>query len=194
MTSIDSVCVYCGASTRVDPSFTAAAFSLGQKIAQAGIQLVYGGGRLGLMGAVADGALSEGGKVVGYMPTHLQDMEQAHTGLTESHIVKDMHTRKRCMFERSDAFVALPGGFGTMDETFEIVTWKQINLHDKPLVLVNINGYWDPLRKLVENTVNKKFAKDEHLNHFNFLDRVDDVVPFLKTLPDERFPAHSEYI
>ena len=194
MTTLNSVCVYCGASTRVDPLYTQAATDLGKALASENIQLVYGGGRLGLMGAVADGALSENGKVIGYMPDHLEDLEQGHASLTELHIVKDMHTRKRCMFEKANAFVVLPGGFGTMDEMFEIITWKQIELHDKPLIVLNINGYWDPLKALVENTVSEKFAKDHHRAFFNFVDRIEDVVPLLKSLPEEGFKAHPELI
>lgn len=194
MMDISTVCVYCSASPRVDAYYHDQAFALGTLLGQAGIHLVYGGGRLGLMGRVADGVLGAGSQVVGFMPEHLQEMEQGHPSLTELHIVHDMHTRKRCMFERADAFVVMPGGFGTLDEVFEVITWKQIGLHDKPIILVNLRDYWTPLRDLVNNVVDQSFAKPEHRNYFHFVNSIEDVLPLLETLPEERFAPNSEII
>ena len=131
--------------SRVSDTYKDAAHQLGTLLGQNGHQLVYGGGRVGLMGIVADATLAAGGPVVGIIPEHIQVLEVEHTGLTELLVVDSMHTRKRMMVDRSDAFVVLPGGLGTLDETFEILTWKQLRLHDKPIVVANIDGYWDPL-------------------------------------------------
>jgi uncharacterized protein (TIGR00730 family) len=135
MASITSVCVYCGSRVGHE-RHKAAAARLGRQLAVAGIRLVYGGGRIGLMGVVADAALQAGGAVTGIIPAHLHDHEIGHHG-TELHVVDNMHARKHLMFQLSDAFVTLPGGIGSLDETFEIVTWKQLHLHDKPILLVN---------------------------------------------------------
>ena len=130
---------------RVSDTYKDAAHQLGTLLGQNGHQLVYGGGRVGLMGIIADATLAAGGPVVGIIPEHIQVLEVEHTGLSELLVVDSMHTRKRMMVDRSDAFVVLPGGLGTLDETFEILTWKQLRLHDKPIVVANIDGYWDPL-------------------------------------------------
>ena len=145
MKDVFSVCVYCGSSSRVSDTYKDAAHQLGTLLGENGHQLVYGGGRVGLMGIVADATLAAGGSVVGIIPEHIQVLEVEHTGLTELLVVDSMHTRKRMMVDRSDAFVVLPGGLGTLDETFEILTWKQLRLHDKPIVVANIDGYWDAL-------------------------------------------------
>lgn len=165
--TVRSVCVYCGSANRVDGMFKTIAGEVGAAIARQGKKLVYGGGRVGLMGIVADSALAAGGEVVGVIPHHIQAREIQHTGLTELHVVDDMHTRKRMMVERSDAFVILPGGFGTLDETFEILTWKQLQLHSKPVIIFNACGYWDKLVSLIESMVGCGFAQPANLELFS---------------------------
>lgn len=155
---IRQLCVYCGSSTGADPRYQAAARELGAGLAAAGIGLVYGGGRNGLMGLVADAVLAGGGTVTGIIPAHLQNRELAHFGLTELLVVDSMHERKRVMAECSDAFAALPGGVGTLDETVEILSWRQLGLHDKPILIVDIAGYWSPLAVLFDHVVASGFA------------------------------------
>ena len=145
MTALRAVCVFCGSSAPADPRYLDAARALGSLVARKGIVLVYGGGRRGLMGELADAALGAGGRVIGVIPTGLFDREVNHTGLTELHEVGSMHERKQLMYEKSDAFVALPGGLGTLDELAEIATWSQLGLHSKPVVLLDVDGFWDPL-------------------------------------------------
>ncbi len=156
--SISRVCVYCGSAGAVGERYRGAARDLGTVLARAGIEVVFGGGRIGLMGLLADAALAAGGRVVGVIPGALRDAELAHPGLTELVITGSMHERKRVMAERSDAFAILPGGIGTLDEMFEIVTWRQLGLHDKPVFLVDIDGYWQPLRALLDHIVVQRFA------------------------------------
>jgi len=158
MQNIRSLCVYCGSSGAVEAQYRDAARELGAHLAQAGIALVYGGGRIGLMGLLADAALAAEGKVTGIIPSHLRDAEVAHRGVTELVVVDSMHERKRLMAERADAFAILPGGIGTLDEMFEIVSWRQLRLHDKPIMLVDIGGYWSPLRALLDHIIDKGFA------------------------------------
>jgi uncharacterized protein (TIGR00730 family) len=158
MQNIRSLCVYCGSSGAVEAQYRDAASELGANLAQAGIALVYGGGRIGLMGLLADAALAAEGKVTGIIPSHLRDAEVAHHGLTELVVVDSMQERKRVMAERADAFAILPGGIGTLDEMFEIVSWKQLRLHDKPILLVDIGGYWAPLRALLDHIIDTGFA------------------------------------
>jgi uncharacterized protein (TIGR00730 family) len=158
MPQIRSLCVYCGSSGAVDEQYRAAATELGASLAAAAIELVYGGGRVGLMGLLADAVLAGGGRVVGIIPARLRDAELAHHGATELVIAGSMHDRKRIMAERADAFAVLPGGTGTLDETFEILTWRQLGLHDKPIFLVDIAGYWRPLIALLEHIVSRGFA------------------------------------
>jgi uncharacterized protein (TIGR00730 family) len=140
-----SVAVYCGARCGDDPAFSAAARTLGRLIAEDGVVLVYGGGHVGLMGVLADAALAAGGRVVGVIPQSLVDREVGHAGLTELHVVKTMHERKHLMAERADAFIALPGGIGTLEELYEVWSWQQLGYHDKPVALLNVAGYYDAL-------------------------------------------------
>jgi uncharacterized protein (TIGR00730 family) len=140
-----SLCVYCGSRPGVMPAYADAARAVGREIGRRGWQLVYGGGRAGLMGVVADAALDAGGTVVGVIPTSLMDRELGHIGLTELHVVDTMHQRKTLMAERSDAFLALPGGIGTFEELFEVWTWRQLGYHDKPIGLLNVGGYYDAM-------------------------------------------------
>jgi len=152
------ICVFAGSRDGADPAYTEAAARLAEAIVAAGLGLVYGGGRVGLMGAVADAALAEGGEVIGVIPSALQRREIAHRGLTELHVVDSMHERKAMMAQLSGAFAALPGGFGTMDELVEAVTWSQLQIHSKPVGLLDVAGYWQPLRRLVDNAVDQGFV------------------------------------
>jgi len=161
MTEIKRLCVYCGSSGAVEASYREAASELGARLAAAGIELVYGGGRVGLMGLLADAALIGGGKVTGVIPTRLLRAEVAHSGVTQLVVVESMHVRKRLMAEKVDAFAVLPGGIGTLDELFETLSWKQLDLHDKPILLVDIGGYWAPLRKLLDHIVVNDFAREQ---------------------------------
>lgn len=172
---VRSVCVYCGSAGTVDERYRAAAAELGQALAAAGITMIFGGGRIGLMGLAADAALAAGGQVVGVIPAALRDRELAHAGVSELVVVDTMHDRKRVMAERADAFAVLPGGIGTLDEFFEILTWRQLGLHDKSIFLVDIAGYWEPLRALLDHIVARKFAA-------NLAPRLVEIVPDIKSL------------
>ena len=158
MPPISRLCVYCGSAGAVDPRYRQAARELGEALAAAGIELVFGGGRIGLMGIAADAVLAGGGRVVGVIPERLRDAELAHRGVNELVITASMHDRKRVMAERADGFAVLPGGIGTLDEMFEILTWRQLGLHDKPIFLVDIAGYWQPLCALLDHIVAQHFA------------------------------------
>ena len=152
-----SLCVYCGSKPGLDPAYLKAASEVGTWIGQHGGQLVYGGGRGGLMGIVADATLQAGGQVVGIIPKALVDREWAHRGCTELHIVDTMHERKRMMAERSDAFLAMPGGIGTLEELFEVWTWQQLGYHDKPIGLLNVAGYYQGLLQFMDHSVAQGF-------------------------------------
>lgn len=180
MGNIQSVCVYCGASVRAEQIYKDAASRMGEVLARAGLQVVFGGGKLGLMGIVADNALANGARVVGIIPTLLEEFEGAHPKLSELHVVDTMHTRKKKMSDLADAFVILPGGFGTLDELFEILTWKQLQIHDKPVIIVNVNGYWDPLKKLIHNIIEQRFAPASHALFATFVDSPDEVLDILE--------------
>ena len=152
-----SICVYCGSRHGAQAEYTEAARALGTAIGQRGWQLVYGGGRVGLMGEVADATLAAGGRVVGVIPESLQKLEVGHTGLTELHVVPTMHVRKQLMAERADAFIALPGGIGTLEELYEVWTWRQLKYHDNPIGLLDTAGYWQPLLRFMDYTVAEGF-------------------------------------
>lgn len=158
MSEIRRLCVYCGSSGGVDQIYCDAAIALGTALAAAEIELVYGGGRVGLMGLLADAVLAGGGRVTGIIPTALRDAELAHFAATELVVTANMHDRKRQMAERADGFAVLPGGIGTLDETFEILTWRYLGLHDKPIFLVDIAGYWRKLQELIDHLVGTGFA------------------------------------
>ncbi len=152
-----SLCVYCGSKPGTDPAFTQAAIQVGTWIGQHAGQLVYGGGRNGLMGIVADATLAAGGRVIGVIPRALVEKEWAHTGCTELHIVETMHERKQMMAEKADAFVALPGGIGTFEEFFEVWTWRQLGYHNKPIGLLNTGDYYKPMLNFLDSVVQKEF-------------------------------------
>ncbi|MGA9867800.1 MAG: TIGR00730 family Rossman fold protein [Acetobacteraceae bacterium] len=158
MSAIHSVAVFCGSRPGLLPDFRAAATSLGHGLARAGLRLVFGGGRIGLMGALADAALAAGGEVIGVIPEFLTRLEVAHSGLTELVITDSMHSRKSRMYELSDAFVVLPGGLGTLDEALEVITWRQLGLHDKPILLCDVAGSAAPLVAAIEAAIERGFA------------------------------------
>lgn len=169
MTNIRSVCVYCGSGNGIDPAYVATAEALGRAFATRGIRLVYGGGSIGLMGTVARGALANGGKVTGIIPQFLRDREVMLLEVDELIVTGDMHERKRLMFERADAFVALPGGIGTLEEVVEMMTWAQLGRHAKPIVLVNVNDFWSPLVHLIEHMRAQAFIRPGLDIHFDMV-------------------------
>jgi uncharacterized protein (TIGR00730 family) len=164
--TISNICVYCGSSTGAQPIYKEAATEMGMEIAARGLTLVYGGGKVGLMGAVADGALAAGGRVVGVMPQALVDKEIAHKGLSELHVVASMHERKAKMAELSHAFVAMPGGFGTFEEIFEVMTWAQLGYHEKACAILNIAGFYDTLIGFVGHAISEGFIGAGHFAAF----------------------------
>lgn len=170
MSAIHSVCVFCGSSPGADSAYGAAAEAIGRQIAERGLRLVYGGAKVGLMGLVADAALKVGGDVVGVIPSALYDKEIGHEGLTRLEVVASMHERKARMAELSDAFVALPGGVGTLEEIFEIWTWGQLGFHAKPTGFLNIRGYYDHLRAFVDHAVSEAFLRSPHRDMVIFRD------------------------
>ncbi|HEV2674219.1 MAG TPA: TIGR00730 family Rossman fold protein [Aliidongia sp.] len=194
MASIKSVCVYCGSSNRVDPRFLDAASELGRLMGKAGLELIYGGGRVGLMGRVADGVLAEGGRVVGIIPGHLHQREVAHPSVSELLVVETMHERKQLMAERADAFVVLPGGYGTLDEMFEIITWRQLGLHDKPLVLADLHGYWAPLATLLDQIIEAGFAQAECRKLYRTVTSVAEILPALNEAQPPRIAVDSKWM
>lgn len=152
-----ALCVYCGSNAGIDPVYAERAADLGTRAARAGLGLVYGGGNVGLMGIVADAALAAGGEVIGVIPQQLVDWEVAHRGLTRLDVVPDMHTRKMRMFDIADGFVALPGGFGTLDEMFEMLTWRQLGIADKPCAFLDVDGFYAPLVAMLDRMVDAGF-------------------------------------
>lgn len=157
MSGTFSVCVYCGSRHGAKPSYTAAARALGAAIGARGWQLVYGGGKVGLMGEVADATLAAGGRVVGVIPESLKRLEVGHNGLHELHVVPTMHVRKQMMAERAQAFIAMPGGIGTLEELYEVWTWRQLGYHQAPIGLLNVDGYYDELLRFMDRTVSEGF-------------------------------------
>ena len=164
---VKSIGVFCGASTGNDPAYAQAGRGLGIMMAERGIRLVFGGGHVGMMGLVADAVLGAGGEAVGVIPEHLVEREVRHDRLSELHVVDTMHLRKQKMFELSDAFAVLPGGIDTLDETFEVLTWRQLGLHGKPIVLLSAAGYWRPFQELVDEIVKAEFATAAVANLFS---------------------------
>ncbi|SLN76844.1 TIGR00730 family Rossman fold protein [Oceanibacterium hippocampi] len=184
MATLTSLCVYCGSRQPRNQSLRRAAQRLGRLVGERGIRLVYGGGHVGLMGVAADAALAAGGEVFGIIPGHLAASEVGHANLTKLEVVDSMHERKHRMFESADAFVILPGGLGTLDEAFEMITWRQLSLHDKPIVLVNQDGYWRPLLNLIDAIVAEDFASVAVRRLFTVVDDVDEVIPAIeKAMP-----------
>ena len=194
MPSIRALCVYCGSSGAVAAAYREAASELGARLANAGIDVVFGGGRVGLMGLLADAALANDGRVTGIIPARLRDAELAHRGVSELVIVSSMHQRKQQMAERSDAFAILPGGIGTLDETFEMLSWKQLGLHDKPIFLVDIDGYWARLRSLLEEIVERGFAAPRTRNLLQVVPTVGALMAALADAPPTAGVGRSELL
>jgi uncharacterized protein (TIGR00730 family) len=188
MRPILRLCVYCGSSAAVAAAYREAAQALGHGLAEAGLELIYGGGRVGLMGLMADAALAAGGRVTGIIPSHLSEAELAHPGLSELLVVPTMHDRKREMAERADAFAVLPGGIGTLDETFEILSWRQLRLHDKPIFIVDVGGYWQQLCALLEHIVDSGFARPETRALVQTVASVADLLTTLARTPAAERP------
>ena len=184
MENIKAIAVYCGSKPGASPVYASAARELGKQIAERNIRLVFGGGRIGLMGEVADQVLGNGGEVTGVIPHFLNDLEVAHKDVTELITVSSMHERKQIMFSRSDAFVILPGGLGTLDECMEIITWKQLQVHSRPLVILDVEGYWQSLRVLFQDIVDGGFAHPKALELFTIVDRVDEVFTAIAAAPE----------
>ena len=168
-----SVCVYCGSRPGARPAYRALAEALGTAIGRRGWQLVYGGGRAGLMGIVADATLAAGGRVVGVIPDSLMRLEVGHAGLSELHVVQTMHQRKQMMAERSDAFIAMPGGIGTFEELFEVWTWRHLGYHDRPLGLLDTEGFWAPMLGFLRHAVTEGFMGDDQMAMLHSDDQID---------------------
>jgi len=180
---LKSLCVYSGSSPSPDPAYEAEIRAFGKELAARGVRLIYGGASRGLMGALADEVLKAGGKVVGVIPKQLEGREAAHRGLTELKVVGSMHEREQMMFDLSDGFVAFPGGFGTMEEIIEMITWKQMGIHGKPIVVANIGGYFDALLRQFEIAIEKKFARKEDRILFAVAENTKAILTFLEGAP-----------
>lgn len=186
MRKIDALCLYCGSSPGTNPAYQQAARHFGETLARQKIKLVFGGGSVGLMGIAADACLAAGGEVVGVIPTLLMEKEVGHKGLTEMHVVADMHQRKALMTELSDGFIALPGGYGTLDELFEALTWLQLSYHLKPVGLLNVAGFFDHLIGFLDHARDERFLREMHRNALNVdadLERLIDKLRVAET-PD----------
>jgi uncharacterized protein (TIGR00730 family) len=190
MPAIRSICVFCGASTGRDPGYAAAAARTGETLARRGIRVIYGGGRLGLMGTVADAALAAGGEVIGVIPRGLVDRELAHPGLTELRIVGTLHERKAAMAELADGFVALPGGLGTLEELAEVLSWAQLDLHAKPIGLLDVGGYFGALESFLDHAVAEGFLAEPHRRLLLRDDDLERLLGWFETWepPAGRFP------
>ncbi len=189
---LTSVCVYCGFANNVDPRFKEGARQLGSRLGELGLLLVYGAaGGDGLMGIVAASALQAGGKVCGIIPEHMLNKEAPLENLTELHVIANMHTRKRMMVDRSDAFVILPGGLGTLDETFELLTWKKLELHNKPVIFLNQNGYWDEFLVLIKKMIAEGFCAPEDQDLFQVVTSVEEVLAALNSASPSAESSHT---
>lgn len=187
---IKAVCVFCGSSSGAGRRYVDAATSLGEHLARSGILVVYGGAHVGTMGVLADAALAAGGEVVGVIPEGMVEREIAHTGLTELHVVADMHERKALMAERADAFIALPGGAGTLEELFEVWTWAQLGLHAKPIGLLDIDGFYQPLRAMADHMVDEGFLRATHRDTLLF---DTDPARLLRGLAEHQLPQVDKW-
>jgi uncharacterized protein (TIGR00730 family) len=187
---LESACVFCGSSDEADPEFLTAARNLGKALADAGIRLVYGGGGVGLMGAVAVAAHEARGEVLGIIPTFLVGKERA-LEIVEHIIVDNMHERKMLMFQRSDSFVILPGGIGTLEEVVELLSWRRLDLHAKPVVFYNPRGFWEPLFRLFQHTVDERLTPPGFMSAWTSVETVDEIVPALLGQGREPFPSEA---
>lgn len=176
-----NICVFCASAIGKNPAYGDAAFELGLKLAQTETAVIYGGAKVGVMGRLADGVLSKNGKIVGIIPDFLKKKEIAYQGLTELITVSSMHERKALMQEKSDGFIALPGGFGTLEELFEILTWGQLGLHRKPVGILNVNGYYDSLIELIERMVEEKLLREDFKKMLLVSDSTDELIQMMKS-------------
>ena len=183
MTAIRSLAVFCGSRVGVNPAYAAAGRALGYGLGKAGIRLVFGGGRIGIMGVVADAVLEAGGEALGVIPEFLTQWEVAHEKVTQMVVTDSMHTRKRRLYEESDAFLIMPGGLGTFDEAFEIITWRQLRLHDKPILLCNVASSIEPFVATIDHAIQQGFADPACRKLFEVIEGVPAVLERLKTLP-----------
>ena len=190
MTLFQSLCVYCGSGNGADPAFETSAIILGQAMAKSGIRLVYGGGNTGLMGTVARAVIDHGGFVTGIIPEFLKDREVMLKDANEMIVVPDMHTRKQLMFEKADAFVALPGGVGTLEELVEQLTWAQLGRHTKPILIADINGFWKPLLTLFAHMRETEFIRDGFNVTYLVAEKPEDIVPMIQSKLAHT-PAHG---
>ena len=186
-----SICVFCGSSKGENPIYAVSAQAVGRYLAQNGIRLIYGGGAIGLMGEVADSALEAGGQVIGVITKSLMHKEVGHQGLTELHIVDTMHERKALMVSLADAFIALPGGFGTFDELFEVLTWRQLGIHNKPIGVLNVEEYFDCLLAFADHMVTEKFV---HSAHREMLKVADEISVLLKLMQNSDAPDVEKWV
>jgi hypothetical protein len=177
------ICVFCASSEKCDRVYFDAAAILGDRLARTGLTIIYGGGRAGLMGAVADAALAAGGTVIGVIPRFMRDVEWGHDGITELKIVDDMHERLRTMKQEADAFVALPGGCGTLDELFQCITWKRLGLHVGPIVMVNTRRFFDPCIELLQSAIRERFMSPRHAAMWTVVDSPEQVVSAITSAP-----------
>ena len=186
--TLRSICVFCGASPGANPVYAEAAAALGRELAQRGMTLVYGGGEVGLMGVVADAALAAGGEVIGVIPQSLQDSEIGHRGLTRLEVVEGMHARKARMAELADAFIALPGGLGTLEELFEVWTWGQLGYHGKPLGLLEVNGFYAKLIGFLDHLVDERFVRSQHRGMLQVRETPQDLLEALAAWEPDLVP------
>lgn len=177
------ICVYCASSSKIDGSYFVAAHELGAIIASSNLQLVYGGGSVGLMGAVANAVLDNGGSVVGVIPQFMCEQEWNHTGLNELIVTETMHERKEKMAFMSDAAIALPGGCGTLEELLEVITWKQLGIFTKPIIIVNVNGFFDPLIDMLHKAIDQNFMREQHRSIWTVVNSVDEVMEAILNAP-----------
>ena len=191
VTRLEQVCVFCGSSSGTEPAYVDAAVELGEQLARAGVGLVYGGGAVGLMGALADACLSAGGEVTGVIPVGLFRKEVGHTGLTTLHEVDSMHDRKRLMYELADAFIALPGGLGTLEELAEVLTWNQLGILAKPVALLDVGGFWDGLVHWLTESVEAGFIRAQHAGALRV---VDDPAAVLQVLAAAEVPRLEKWL
>ena len=176
------ICVFTGAATGNNPVFRETATKTGEMLAARGLGLVYGGGKMGLMGAVANGTIAGNGHVTGIIPQFLNNIEIGHPDVKDLHIVDSMHERKAMMYDISSAFIILPGGLGTLDETMEVITWRQLKQHSKPIIILNQNGYWDHLLALFQSVIDNEFMHNDHIEHFEVAQNLDELVYHLDKL------------
>jgi len=182
--AISSITVYAASSRNLAPEYVQTAQDLGRHLAEQGVRIVFGGGRVGLMGALADAALAAGGEVCGILPRFMHAIEWGHEELTELRVVETMHERKQTMIDESDAFVALPGGCGTLEELLEVITWKRLALHGKPIAMLSVAGFYQPLEVMLERTIEEGFMDSRHRRMWDIVDRVEEVLPALASQPE----------